>query len=39
MIILKIIAVAIGFWYARKYGREAVEKINKFNEEKKEKKY
>ncbi|MEK8180843.1 hypothetical protein WMW71_10880 [Flavobacterium buctense] len=31
---LKIIAVAIGFWYARKYGREAVEKINKFNAEK-----
>lgn len=32
---LKILAVAIGFWYARKYGREAVAKINEYNANKK----
>ncbi|WP_291130632.1 hypothetical protein [Flavobacterium sp. UBA7682] len=29
-----IIAVTIGYLYSRKYGREAVEKINKFYAEK-----
>ncbi|MFN3753669.1 hypothetical protein [Flavobacterium sp.] len=33
---LKIIALAIGFWYARKYGRQAVAKIDKYNSEKKD---
>jgi len=27
---LKLVAVLIGYWYARKYGREAVAKINKY---------
>lgn len=32
---LFFIAILIGLWYARKYGREAVIKINKFNTDKK----
>lgn len=34
---MKIIALAIGYWYARKYGREAIVKINEFNAEKENK--
>jgi len=28
------LALLIGFWYARKYGREAVVKINQYHTEK-----
>lgn len=35
--ILFILASFIGLWYAKKYGREAVAKINKFNTEKENK--
>lgn len=28
------IALTIGYYYSRKYGREAIQKINKFNAEK-----
>jgi hypothetical protein len=34
---LFFIATLIGLWYARKYGREAIVKINKFNTDKKNK--
>jgi len=31
---LNLLAVLIGYWYSRKYGREAIAKINEFNAEK-----
>ncbi len=34
---LPFVAILIGLWYARKYGREAVAKINKYHADKKNK--
>lgn len=35
--VLYFIAILIGAWYAQKYGREAVAKINKYFADKKDK--